>query len=631
MLNYFTTIADGENDARGANSASEFTRQRDKIINAIVKIDADVVGLMEIENNGYGADSAIQDLVNGLNAVAGAGTYDLLDPGVPKIGTDAIAVGFLYKPASVTPIGGAAILDSSVDPQFDDTKNRPALAQTFMEKASGNLFTPVVNHLKSKGSSCGDGDDDTTTDGQGNCNLTRTNAATALANWLATDPTGSGDPDFLIIGDLNSYAKEDPIVVLQGAGYTDLATSFEGMYAYSYVFSGEVGYLDYAMASTSILAQVTGTTIWDINSDEPRVIDYNDDILDPGESYINPGAYLYGPHANRASDHDPVIVGLMLVQKELEGSITQTPSADPLVYGDTVAVDVNLFNATSDDIADGSAIVWLDDEVTYVDGSANNATPLSAMQAADLLARMGQEAPTAVDDSHGGDEVVGILWNGMLASGETTDFGFVGMVSSTTGSVMHAVNVFDGYMPIGTFVSDSLDITETAMVELPLLADTWVNSDGSSSALNYNDYAALVARTTGVDNILLTFDRSALPEGANIISADLMVNVTLESGAFGKELTVLNTEGFDSATVTFETAPDVYNPGEPVAAAVGMLSFDVANNVAAWDAAGAQATDDHHMDWLAISASGPFGRISMDSMESYQAEAPTLTVVYFVE
>ena len=67
----------------------------------------------------------------------------------------------------------------------------------------------------------------------------------------------------------------------------------------SYVFSGEVGYFDYAMASTSILAQVTGTTIWDINSDEPRVLSYNDDILDPGRSYINPGAYLYGPHSYR--------------------------------------------------------------------------------------------------------------------------------------------------------------------------------------------------------------------------------------------------------------------------------------------------------------------------------------------
>ncbi len=69
----------------------------------------------------------------------------------------------------------------------------------------------VVNHLKSKGSDCdGIGDPDTG-DGQGNCNLTRMAAAQAMVDWLATDPTGSGDPDFIIMGDLNSYAMEDPI------------------------------------------------------------------------------------------------------------------------------------------------------------------------------------------------------------------------------------------------------------------------------------------------------------------------------------------------------------------------------------------------------------------------------------
>ncbi len=368
VLNYFTTIADGVNDARGANSASEFTRQRDKIINAMHVVDADVFGLMEIENNGYGAAGAIQNLIDGLNTVAGVGTFAYIDPGVPAIGTDAIAVGLLYKPASVTPVGNAAILDSSVDPQFDDTKNRPALAQTFMDGA-GNRFTVVVNHLKSKGSSCGAGDDDTSPDGQGNCNLTRTNAATALASWLATDPTASGDPDFLIIGDLNSYAKEDPITALENAGYTDLANSFLGTYAYSYVFDGEVGYLDYGLANVSIQAQVTGATIWHINSDEPLVLDYNDDILDPGESYTNKGAYLYGPHPYRASDHDPVIVGLNLRTEEawrFRGYAYQgLPRDMSLPLSD---VTLNLFGRNSGEPEPGS---WVKTTTTSADGFFN--------------------------------------------------------------------------------------------------------------------------------------------------------------------------------------------------------------------------------------------------------------------
>src|SRR5690606_10687993 len=126
-------------------------------------------------------------------------------------GTDAIRQALIYKPATVTPLGDFALLDSDVDDRFDDTSNRPVLAQTFRDNQTGGVFTVAVNHLKSKGSACGAGDDDPE---QGNCNLTRTLAAEAMVDWLAGDPTGSGDEDFLIIGDLNAYDKEDPIDVL---------------------------------------------------------------------------------------------------------------------------------------------------------------------------------------------------------------------------------------------------------------------------------------------------------------------------------------------------------------------------------------------------------------------------------
>ena len=98
-------------------------------------------------------------------------------------------------------------------------RNRPALAQAWQDNASGEQFVTVTNHLKSKGSAC---DAPDAGDGQGNCNGVRLNAANELAAWLATDPTGTGDPDVLLIGDLNSYAKEDPIAALEGAGYTNL-------------------------------------------------------------------------------------------------------------------------------------------------------------------------------------------------------------------------------------------------------------------------------------------------------------------------------------------------------------------------------------------------------------------------
>jgi predicted extracellular nuclease len=132
------------------------------------------------------------------------------------VGTDAIKQAFIYKRATVRPDGAPATLTSAVDPEFDTTRNRPALAQTFQERSSGEKVTVAVNHFKSKGSSCGSGDD--ANDGSGNCDGTRTRAAQALSRWLATDPTRSGDPDMLIIGDLNAYRNERPISALRADG-----------------------------------------------------------------------------------------------------------------------------------------------------------------------------------------------------------------------------------------------------------------------------------------------------------------------------------------------------------------------------------------------------------------------------
>ncbi len=314
VLNYFNGDGKGgEFDLptnRGADTPEEFERQRTKIITAMLSIDADIVGLMEIENDGYGEFSAVADLVSGLNAIAGTGVYTYVNPGTPMWGTDAIAVAMIYKPANVTPIGASAGITTGVFDQVTVSLNRQPLAQTFQQTSNGGaiggMVTVVVNHFKSKGSNCNAVGDLDAGDGQGNCNVTRTKAANELAAWLATDPTGSGDTDYLVIGDLNSYAKEDPIVALEGAGYTDLARHFGGANVYSYVFGGQWGTLDYSLASSSLTSQVTGATIWHINADEGIFLDYNQEF--------NP-AYVYSPDAYRSSDHDPVIVGLNLTPR----------------------------------------------------------------------------------------------------------------------------------------------------------------------------------------------------------------------------------------------------------------------------------------------------------------------------
>lgn len=337
VLNYFNGdgLGGGFPTSRGADTAAEFQRQTAKTASAILGLNADVIGLTEIENDGYGPNSAIAELVQALNLAVGASVYSYVNPGVSQIGTDEIAVGFIYRNDRVAPLGNAAILDASVDPQFIDTRNRPALAQTFRPLTSNNRITVVVNHLKSKGSACDDLGDPDTGDGQGNCAQTRTAAAQALVNWLQTDPTASGDADYLIIGDLNAYAKEDPITAITGAGYADLIAQFAGASAYSYVFDGQAGYLDHALASPALTAQVLTASDWHINADEPIALDYNTEFKN-----VTQQTSFYAADAFRSSDHDPLLVAVKLVPDlDGDGDVDNNDVQVVLAARNTVAVN----------------------------------------------------------------------------------------------------------------------------------------------------------------------------------------------------------------------------------------------------------------------------------------------------
>lgn len=339
VLNYFLTLntsssvrcgpAGFEQECRGANSSDEFTRQRAKLLQALSKLDVDVLGLMELENT-PGVEP-VADLVAGLNAIAGAGAYDYIDTGV--IGTDVIRVGLIYRTGVVEPVGDFAIIDSSVDPRFDDDLNRPSLAQSFRHVSTGEAFTVVVNHLKSKGSCPASGPDADQGDGQGCWAAARTRAAQAIVDWLYTYPTGVVDDDFLIVGDLNSYGKEDPIRVFLDAGFVDLHAHFGD--DYGYVFDGQWGYLDHALASPSLFAQVTGAASYHINADEPSVLDYNVEFKSAGQLVS-----LYAPDEFRTSDHDPVVVGI-----QFAASLPAWSPTEVYDTGDRVMYDGRVWEA----------------------------------------------------------------------------------------------------------------------------------------------------------------------------------------------------------------------------------------------------------------------------------------------
>ncbi|MEW6983887.1 ExeM/NucH family extracellular endonuclease [Colwelliaceae bacterium 6471] len=311
VLNYFNGDGQGGGfpTARGADSVEEFTRQSNKVVAAIADINADVVGLMEIENDGFGAQSAISDLTAKLNAVMGANTYQYVGLPTTSLGNDTITVGMLYKPSAVALVGTTVTTDAT---PFD-FGNRQPLVQSFTSLTSGETFTVAVNHFKSKGScSSASGANVDQNDGQGCWNELRTQAANQLILWLNTQPTGVSTNNILVIGDLNSYGKEDPINTFTNNGYRNLLAEKIGIRAYSYAFGGEIGYLDHALASNELTAFIDKVHEWHINADEPRAFDYNLE----NKSATQVTSY-YGNDAYRASDHDPVVVSFTFHSNEV--------------------------------------------------------------------------------------------------------------------------------------------------------------------------------------------------------------------------------------------------------------------------------------------------------------------------
>ena len=349
ILNYFNGNGAGGGfpTSRGADNLNEFNRQRDKIINGIVTSGADVVGLMELEDDGDGATSAIQDLVNGLNAATASGTYDFVRSG--DISTDQITVGMIYKPAAVELLDKAAIPLSYGSGSYVPV-GRSSLAQTIRQKSNGAVFTLVVNHFKSKGSSSGGTGDADANDGQGFSNGTRTRQAQDLLAWLATKPTNTNDPDYLLIGDFNAYAKEDPMTALATGGYTNLLSPT----SYSYLFGGEFGSLDHAVGNASIAGQVTGAEKWHINADEPTSLDYNTENKTAGQQ-----TSLYSNDVFRSSDHDPILIGLNLCAdptialSSAVGSNVQTLCATTAITPITYAIGGGGTGATVTGLPDG--------------------------------------------------------------------------------------------------------------------------------------------------------------------------------------------------------------------------------------------------------------------------------------
>ena len=319
--------------ARGAKTYQGFQLQTAKIVSALKKIDADIIALMEIENDGYGKHSAIADLTRALNSsLTGSldsqkNHYRYVIPNKKdlhqgKLGHSAISVGLLYRKNTVKLVGDAQVFNAKMSKalqtkvRFNDKLNRPSLIQKF--KQGDQTIVIAVNHFKSKGKRCktpykADKADQL----QGNCNQTRKEAAIALTQFLSKQFNTGFDADFernsdniLILGDLNSYSQEDPLLALYNSGYSNLNTIFPAPKpSFSYSHQGYLGNLDHGLVNKKLLTQVRSFDAWHINSVEDVLLDYNTEKN--GHEY--PAIDHYGePDEKRSSDHDPLIIGIEL-------------------------------------------------------------------------------------------------------------------------------------------------------------------------------------------------------------------------------------------------------------------------------------------------------------------------------
>ena len=412
VLNLFNSpfggAANQHGNNRGADNYLEFERQQAKLVEAIQGLDADIVGLMEIENNGFGGTGAIAEFVAAINMY-----YDEEDPSdvdepnsisnryvfigfdrngdtilddLDSLGSDAITSGMIYRPSKVTleqstvipmPQQRAPAIVNDNNIVVKNTKgevlesgsnyHRDALAATFVVNQTGKRLTVAVNHFKSKGSTCYEewegvefGTEEVwkgkpiDTDFQGSCENFRVAGAVQLAEELAKISTRLGS-ESVIVGDLNSYALEDAMLVLtnnatgktlttashtfigkrpQYTGPTNITKSYgyvnavskidklKNNLSWSYSYNDEIGSLDHILISSSLDARLLDATDWHINAAESSLFDYNIDRKGVNTADDQASAdRFYGDEATayRSSDHDSAIIALSYKHGETDG------------------------------------------------------------------------------------------------------------------------------------------------------------------------------------------------------------------------------------------------------------------------------------------------------------------------
>lgn len=265
----------------GAKNYTEHQKQRKKIHKALMQINADLYGLVELEKG----DEAISEIVDDLNNDSKERNYQFFS----DVSTSAVQkVDFVYDANVLEPIGTPGNIDTEV-------QHRKKML-CFREKATGEKFIFSINHFKAMS---GGSDSETR----------RVNEARAVLSFYNSYRVTKSirEEDLLLMGDLNSYGYAKPIRTLVENNLIDLHRVFHADSSYSYMFSGKASYIDHAICNSTMCPQITGMAAYHINSDEDDYYTYDKSSGD---------MTMF-----RCSDHDPVLVGL-----KLDSTLTYNPS-----------------------------------------------------------------------------------------------------------------------------------------------------------------------------------------------------------------------------------------------------------------------------------------------------------------
>lgn len=273
-----------------------FQEKTQKIVNAMLDIDADIYAFCEVE----ATPIALQHLAEAMSTQAGeAGRYVAVSDGIDYtwyegISDNQIKSGFIYRTDRVKTYGSNASAVSG-NGYYAHTMR----LQVFEQKENGERLVISMNHFKAKDSSSDQG-----------ASMRETNA-TNLLNALKKV---SVDPDILILGDLNCQYGETPITMLINAGYEEQLLKYDPS-AWSHCYgSGEL--IDHVLANASMADQI-------VNAYVKHVSAYKcNSAVNSWQSW---------------SDHDPYVVEINLSTEPAEEGPCEdidatylTSSLDPL-------------------------------------------------------------------------------------------------------------------------------------------------------------------------------------------------------------------------------------------------------------------------------------------------------------